>query len=91
MIEGVCHCGGVRWSFEGVPDSVTSCSCTICRRYGALWAYDFDNEKIKVSGTTTVYAWRGQWLGLPLLRPLRLRCLLATNTAGRGGPASSRG
>jgi hypothetical protein len=59
MIEGVCHCGGVRWSFEGVPDSVTACSCTICRRYGALWAYDFDNVGIKVAGATTVYAWLG--------------------------------
>ncbi|MEY2930186.1 MAG: hypothetical protein RL033_935 [Pseudomonadota bacterium] len=63
MLEGFCHCGGVRWSFEGVPDSVTACSCTICRRYGALWAYDFDNERIKLSGATTVYAWRDQWLG----------------------------
>jgi hypothetical protein len=63
MIEGVCHCGSVRWSFEGVPESVTACNCTICRRYGVLWAYDFEDEGIKVSGATTVYAWRDQWLG----------------------------
>ena len=63
MIEGVCHCGNVRWSFEASPESVTACNCTICRRYGALWAYDFEDEGIKVSGGTTVYAWRDEWLG----------------------------
>jgi hypothetical protein len=63
MIEGVCHCGGVRWTFEGKPESVTACNCTICRRYGALWAYDFENVGIQVSGATCVYTWRNQWLG----------------------------
>ena len=63
MIEGVCHCQGVRWSFDGVPASVTACNCTICRRYGALWAYGFDNEGITLSGATTIYAWRNHWLG----------------------------
>ena len=63
MIEGVCHCKGVCWTFEGVPESVTACNCTVCRRYGALWAYGFDNEGITVSGATTVYASCNKWLG----------------------------
>ena len=57
MIEGSCHCGQVRWSFDGVPESATACNCTICRRYGALWAYDFEGEKIKLSGPTRAYMW----------------------------------
>jgi hypothetical protein len=56
MIEGSCHCGTVRWSFEGVPDSATACNCTVCRRYGVLWAYDYENEGIRVSGPTQAYA-----------------------------------
>jgi hypothetical protein len=55
MIEGCCHCGAVRWTFEGVPVSATACNCTLCRRYGALWIYDYENEAIKVSGPTAVY------------------------------------
>ncbi len=55
MIEGSCHCGAVRWRFDGVPDGATACNCTVCRRYGVLWAYDFDNEGIHVSGPTTIY------------------------------------
>ena len=55
MIEGSCHCGAVRWSYDGVPDSATACNCTVCRRYGVLWAYDYDGEGIKVSGPTRAY------------------------------------
>jgi hypothetical protein len=62
MIEGSCHCGAVRWSFEGTPESATACNCTVDRRYGALWAYDYEGERIRVSGPTTVYI-RGRNLG----------------------------
>jgi hypothetical protein len=62
MIEGSCHCGAVRWSFEGVPEGATACNCTVCRRYGVLWAYDYEGEGIKISGATTVYA-RGKEIG----------------------------
>jgi hypothetical protein len=57
MIDGTCHCGKLRWWYDGVPESATACNCTICRRYGALWAYDFEGEGfIRVSGPTRVYA-----------------------------------
>jgi hypothetical protein len=62
VIEGSCHCGAVHWTFEGVPESATACNCTVCRRYGVLWAYDYDNEGIRVSGQTQVYA-PGKHLG----------------------------
>jgi hypothetical protein len=63
MIEGTCHCGAVRWSFEGTPESATACNCTVCRRYGVLWAYDYEDERISVSGPTRVYAWGSRTLG----------------------------
>jgi hypothetical protein len=55
MIEGSCHCGAVRWTFDGVPDGATACNCTVCRRYGVLWAYDYQDEGIHVSGQTQAY------------------------------------
>jgi hypothetical protein len=39
MIDGSCHCGAVRWEFDGDSSRLTSCNCSICRRIGALWAY----------------------------------------------------
>ncbi len=55
MIEGSCHCGAVHWSFAGIPDGATACNCTVCRRYGVLWAYDYEDEGIRVSGPTQAY------------------------------------
>ena len=55
MIQGSCLCGEVRWKFEGQPDGATACNCTACRRYGVLWAYDHEDEGIKVSGRTQAY------------------------------------
>jgi hypothetical protein len=59
MIEGSCHCGAVRWRFHGTPDSATACNCTVCRRYGVLWAYGWDGDDVEVSGTTREYV-RGE-------------------------------
>ena len=55
MLEGSCHCGAVRWRFEGMPESATVCNCTTCRRYGVIWAYDFEGEGITASGPTKAY------------------------------------
>ncbi len=38
-----------------MPDSATACNCTVCRRYGVLWAYDFEGGRIEVSGSTRTY------------------------------------
>jgi hypothetical protein len=61
MISGSCHCGAVRWEFDPVPDGATACNCTVCRRYGVLWAYDHENEGIRISGNTRAYV-RGKAL-----------------------------
>lgn len=55
MITGVCHCGAVRWEFDPPLESATACNCTICRRYGVLWAYDYLDAGIRVAGRTTAY------------------------------------
>ena len=56
-VEATCHCGAVRLNIETAPTEVTSCNCSICRRYGVLWAY-FAPGQVKISGSATdVYAW----------------------------------
>jgi hypothetical protein len=55
MLEGSCHCGAVSWRFDGMPESATACNCTICRRYGVLWLYDYEDEAIRVTGPTRAY------------------------------------
>jgi len=59
MLTGTCHCGACGWTLEGDPGRVTACNCTLCRRYGTLWAYDFENERIRVSGPVKAYTRSG--------------------------------
>ena len=56
MIHGTCLCGATHWTFDGQPEHATSCNCTACRRYGVLWAYDYEGERIRVEGPTRGYA-----------------------------------
>lgn len=46
--RGRCHCGAVGWRYSGDIDEATICNCTVCRRYAALWAYDWDGFGIHV-------------------------------------------
>lgn len=55
MLKGMCHCGKAGWTFDGMPESATACNCTVCRRYGVLWIYDYEGERIAVSGPTSIY------------------------------------
>lgn len=55
MLTGTCHCGALSWTFDGMPGDATACNCTLCRRYGALWAYDFEGERIRLTGPSKVY------------------------------------
>ncbi|MBF9034724.1 GFA family protein [Rhodobacterales bacterium HKCCE2091] len=55
MVEGACHCGAVRWRLDPPPESVTACNCTICRRYGVLWAYGHIGHEIHATGATRTY------------------------------------
>ena len=50
MLEGTCHCGEVGWTLEALGNSVTACNCTICRRYGTLWAYGYLGHDIQTAG-----------------------------------------
>jgi len=57
MIEVTCHCGAVRIEVETPPETVTSCNCSICRRYGVLWAYYSPKQVRIVPGLTDIYMW----------------------------------
>jgi hypothetical protein len=35
----------------------------VCRRYGVLWAYDYEGEGIHTSGETAVYVWGDRHIG----------------------------
>jgi len=59
MITGTCHCGAVSVEVPRKPRRLTSCNCSICRRYGTLWAY-YKASDVRVNcarGATHGYSW----------------------------------
>lgn len=57
-----CHCGAVRVDLPELPAAVTECNCSICRRYGALWAY-YTREQVTLHAAAdqlASYSWGDQ-------------------------------
>ena len=59
MLTASCHCGAVQVEVPRKPRTLTNCNCSICRRYGTLWAYykASDVRVIAASGATNEYSW----------------------------------
>jgi hypothetical protein len=59
MVHAACHCTAVRFEIAELPSWVLECNCTICRRYGAIWAYPSAGQ-VKIvggEGATETYVW----------------------------------
>jgi len=59
MYEASCHCNAVRIRIPELPPSVTECNCSVCRRYGARWAY-YTRDQVELAAGTealTAYSW----------------------------------
>jgi hypothetical protein len=59
MLTATCHCGAVRVIVPRKPRTVTDCNCSICRRYGVLWAY-YKAATVRVEAApkaTRGYSW----------------------------------
>ena len=58
-VTASCHCGAIRLEVEVAPETVTDCNCSICRRYGVLWAYyrPVQVQIVAPKDATDVYMW----------------------------------
>lgn len=57
-LVATCHCGSVRLTLAAGPAEVTDCNCSICRRYGVLWAYYPPAEvAVEAAEATDTYQW----------------------------------
>lgn len=48
MTQGQCHCGNIRLSIPYLTETGTSCNCSICARYGAVWG-GFTESEVEVT------------------------------------------
>lgn len=60
VLSASCHCGAVRIEIAERPETLTQCNCSICRRYGALWAYYTHKEVrlIAAADALETYTWQ---------------------------------
>ena len=61
MVTGRCHCGKTSFRITGeLPRTVTRCTCSICSKRGALYAY-YSPEQFSVSAQSDqIYRWNSQ-------------------------------
>jgi len=52
-LTAVCHCGRVRVQLPSKPTSLLECHCTVCYKYGALWAYFQRNDVVVTTASDT--------------------------------------
>ncbi|HMI91104.1 MAG TPA: hypothetical protein VK509_07050 [Polyangiales bacterium] len=66
----------MRMELAHMPSSLLDCSCTVCRRYGALWAYPMPGEVKVVLGAdaTDIYLWGDK--GLEFHRCKQCGCVM---------------
>lgn len=62
MVQGFCHCGGVRFEVPQPPESVMDCNCSHCRLYGSLWAYYPQRDVKFAADDTFIYMWGDRML-----------------------------
>jgi hypothetical protein len=54
-LRGACHCGAVSVTLPSMPETATSCNCSLCRRVCGLWAsYSFGTVHIEGHPENTV-------------------------------------
>ena len=64
MFTASCHCGAVKLEIARKPRKLAACNCSMCRRYGAIWAY-FQRKSVDViceNGALEKYGWRNRTL-----------------------------
>jgi hypothetical protein len=61
-VVATCHCGAIEMRLAAPPAEVRHCNCSLCRRYGVLWAY-FPIVDVAFgpgASRTDTYAWNGR-------------------------------
>lgn len=63
MTKLSCHCGNIKIETNKKLETLTSCNCSICNRYGALWGYFAPNEvSIKYEEQPSFYYWGDRYI-----------------------------
>lgn len=59
MYKASCHCSAIQIEIDKKPESLTECTCSICHRIGAQWAY-YTRKQVQIGGesqSSKSYTW----------------------------------
>jgi hypothetical protein len=59
-VQGSCHCGATRFEVSVAPETVTRCTCSLCSKRGALWAYYTPEQFVLLTPPENVATYRWQ-------------------------------
>lgn len=64
LFQGGCHCGNVQITLEKLPETLTSCNCSVCSRYAALWGYYREAQVSIIEGElgASRYCWGDKYI-----------------------------
>jgi hypothetical protein len=85
-IEGACLCGAVHLAAARVPRTITECNCSVCRRYGTLWAY-YKRRAVVIGPRTMLEAYSVRPGRRRFVRCKRCGCITSWETRARGPDA----
>jgi len=58
---GSCHCQATRFEVDAAPEGVVFCTCSICSRRGALWAYYAPSQvRFLSDDAKSTYRWQSK-------------------------------
>jgi hypothetical protein len=83
-IQGTCLCQAVQLGVARLPRQVTQCNCSVCRRYGTLWAY-YRRSAVSITarrGTLKAFSVRAR--GLRFVRCGGCGCVITWDGLGKG-------
>lgn len=83
-IQGTCLCTAVQLGVTRRPRQVTQCNCSVCRRYGTLWAY-YRRSAVSITaprGALENYSVRAG--GLEFVRCRTCGCVICWDGPARG-------
>jgi hypothetical protein len=88
ILEGQCHCGAVKITAPELPKVATECNCSICHRYGVIWAYYTDKEANITAAPDVLqsYSWGDNTIDFQRCR----RCGCVTHYSGTSKSGSDR-
>src|SRR6185436_19670889 len=78
-----CLCKAVQVGVAQLPRQVTQCNCSVCRRYGTLWAY-YPRSAVSIAPRAALESYSVRPRGLKFVRCRTCGCVICWDSRRKG-------